>query len=308
MIRDRIRKIVRGSDGLYPLSSKDERILPNDYKGLIVTSDIDRTYLDTSIHSVRGLVRTALEKAEEKRAYNGMVPLYHAFRNGPTEIPRSTPLYFVSASPPQMEEVLREKMDLDGIEVDGLTFKDQIRLMRKGRWRELKKHIVYKLTALLYSRSRRPKDAQIEEVLIGDDSETDAEAYMLYARILEGSISPTGLSYTLEGLGVQDKEQDTILALASRRDASRVKRIYIHCTTQQKPEQLFQHDPMLFAALDSLQLALDAFAQGWIQRDALSKIARDMGPEATQMSLHNTQERTLFPIDFLEEQKAYILS
>jgi len=114
-IRDMLRNVISRSDGLYPLTTTNTRALPEDYRGPVITSDIDRTYLESSIHSLRGLVRTALESAEEKRAFAGMIPLYHALRHGPGETPRQTPLYFVSASPPQMEEVLREKMALDGI-------------------------------------------------------------------------------------------------------------------------------------------------------------------------------------------------
>lgn len=305
-IRDTLRSVISRSDGLYPLTTTNTRALPDDYTGPIITSDIDRTYLESSIHSIRGLVRTALETADQKRAFLGMVPLYRAFRHGPGDASRATPLYFVSASPPQMEEVLREKMAIDGIEVDGITLKDQIKLVFKGRWRELRKHIIYKLTALLLNRSTRPEDAVIDEVLIGDDSETDAEAYLLYTRIVEGAITPDGLGYILEGFGVDGKKRDVLMELASRRDKSRVKRIYIHCTTRRDPAALFAKDPRLISAMDSLQMALDAHQQGWIRREAIREVAWALGRDAAEATLSEAQARQIFDAAYLDEQRRYL--
>lgn len=300
------RRRERRASGLYPLHQSHERIVEPDFRGLVVTSDIDRTYLQTSISSLRGLVRTAFESAEDKRAFAGMIPLYHALHWGPQETSLRVPLYFVSASPPQMEDVLREKMQLDGIHVDGLTFKDQLRLVRKGRIRELKKHIIYKLTALLLNRSLRPTDAHVDEILIGDDSETDAEAYLLYARILEGALSPEGLGFTLEGFGIRGRERDAIMTLASRKDNSRVVRIYIHCTTKHNPMDIFHQDPLLFAALDSLQMGLDAHQRGWIQQDHLRSIAQDLTPEEQRASLEELNKRKLLEESYVQAQRDYL--
>lgn len=300
MIRDLLRHAFSRSNGSYPLFSENQRVLPEDYSGLVITSDIDRTYLASSISSLRGLVRTALEPAHYKRTFTGMSALYRGLRYGPKETSQRTPLYFISASPPQMARVLREKMGIDGIEVDGLTFKDQLGLVRRARVRELKKHVIYKLTALLLNRASRPTGAAIQEVLIGDDSETDAEAYLLYAGILNGSISPEDLAYALQGEGVHRKEKGPILALAERQDKSEVVKIYIHCTTRRDPASLMTTGPNLIAARDSLQIALDALHEGWIQPKYAQRIARELGTEEVETSLQDLLEREILPATFLQ--------
>ena len=73
--------------------------------------DLDRTYLDTEIDSVRGLLRTALESAGEKKVIPGADALLRSLiRHDPDAM-----VCILSGSPRQMRGVLREKLALDGI-------------------------------------------------------------------------------------------------------------------------------------------------------------------------------------------------
>ena len=76
--------------------------------------DLDRTYLDTDIHSVRGLIRTALESASDKRTLPGAAALMRAL----TDADPSSRVFILSGSPTQMRDVLREKLTLDGVRFD----------------------------------------------------------------------------------------------------------------------------------------------------------------------------------------------
>ena len=91
--------------------------------------DLDRTYLDTDIHSGRGLIRTALEGAAQKRALPGSAALIRGLlRTDP-----SAKVFVLSGSPTQMREVLVRKLALDGVRFERLVLKDNLSNIRRGR-------------------------------------------------------------------------------------------------------------------------------------------------------------------------------
>ena len=151
----------------YPLDRTQERSFPSDFSGDLHIWDIDETYLATDIDSLKGMLSVPLDMAVDKRNVAGTDILLRALRRGPdTGGPvRSNPLYFVSASPPQMRRVIQKKMLLDGVEFDGITFKDQLALLRARRVAALKHHVAYKLSALLLNRVELPWDVAFIGVL-----------------------------------------------------------------------------------------------------------------------------------------------
>ena len=100
--------------------------------------DLDKTYLDTDFHSLRGLVRTAIEPAEQKRAVPGARALLTALgeRGGAR-------VYILSGSPVQLREVLEEKLALDGVVYEHLTLKDTLGHIRRGQVRAVKGQFGY---------------------------------------------------------------------------------------------------------------------------------------------------------------------
>jgi hypothetical protein len=295
LIRSILRKLLASRRG-YPLERTDTCLLPEDYEGLVITSDIDKTYLHTSFSSLDGIFRTAVEDAEDKRSIPGMTLLFQALQKGLRPDTPINPLYFVSASPRQMRKVLLQKFQIDGLEVSGLTLKRWGRLMRRARFHELRRHITYKLTALLLNREARPPTARIDEILFGDDSESDAYAYLLYSDIVHQKISLHDLYRKLQILEARDNERDDILRYAQRRDQSNIARIYIHCITRRKPELLNNPpSPLMLAVRNSLQIAIDAHLHHWISRDTVAAIAQQFPPEEREFSLRDAEQRNLFP-------------
>lgn len=160
--------------------------------------DLDKTYLDTDIHSVRGLLRSAFENASQKRTVPGAPALLRALiRFDP--LARVT---VVSGSPTQMRAVLSEKLALDGVRVDDLVLKDNLGNLRRGRMRAVTNQIGYKLPALL--RQRAGGGPATKETLFGDDAEIDALIYSLYADVIAGRISPLDLAYHMARGGAYD--------------------------------------------------------------------------------------------------------
>ena len=74
--------------------------------------DLDKTYLDTTIDSFAGLMRTILERAFNKKNVPGTNTLIQALSNFRFEQrgQKYFPIYFITASPPQMEERISEKI------------------------------------------------------------------------------------------------------------------------------------------------------------------------------------------------------
>lgn len=196
----------------------------SDYEGEVFIWDLDKTYLRSEFSTLRGLIRTAFEPGRNKVAYPGAAALLKTLRRRSDGSLR--PIFFVSASPPQIRERILEKFALDGIELDGIYFKDNLRNFRPGRFNRLREQMGYKLMALLDLRARLPTGAV--EVTFGDDSENDPAVYAVYSEILQGRLRGVRLSRYLEKQGVKPDEA-TKIAWRSRRMPPRppVRRIFI---------------------------------------------------------------------------------
>src|SRR5262249_59879237 len=95
---------------------------------------------------------------------------------------RETRVVFVPASPPQIGNAIRKKLALDGVPYDAIVFKDQLAHLRRGKLRNLREHVGFKLAELLRGRLDAPADAR--ELLFGDDWESDSLIYSLYADVV----------------------------------------------------------------------------------------------------------------------------
>ncbi len=262
--------------GAQPLWRIFDRVLPADYCGVVFTWDIDKTYLATEIHSWRGLLGVPFEFAIDKRDIAGTAALLQALRRGlaPPGLTEQRPILFVSASPPELRRVIMKKMLLDGVEFDGLTFKDQLALVLRGRLGTLREQIGYKLAALLMNRRDLPPDA--DEVLFGDDSESDATIYTLYGDICAGRLRGRPLAEVLARLGVAPPDRARILRLAANlpeRDCVRLA--LINLEVHKRPERFADHGRVA-ACFDSLQAALILRERGLLPLEAVVAVADQM--------------------------------
>jgi hypothetical protein len=265
----------------YPHVRTNDRPLPPDFRGPVDIWDIDKTYLETEFERWRDLVRTAFETAIDKRARPGVVPLLRALRRGAVAGGPRTPLYFVSASPPQLRHVLQGKMLLDAVEWDGMAFKDYRGLLRARRWRELRRHVPYKLTALLEFRREWPPG--VREWLYGDDAETDPLIYSLYAEIRDGSLAGEAIDEALGKADVQPADRRAIRDLAERAQAESppppggsVDGIYIFRVARSPLFDLALF-PRVTPVADALDLARKLEKRGRIGAADVEEVARAMG-------------------------------
>lgn len=163
--------------------------------------DLDKTYLITDTETWRGLLRIPFERGSDKRALPGVAALVKELRRSGEVRGATTSVNFVTASPPQIGRAIREKLSLDGIEVDEVRFKNQIHHLVRGHFNALREHVGFKLSELLLSARAGRREGV--ELLFGDDFESDPLIYSLYADVVEGRLSWEQLQGILDRVGGQ---------------------------------------------------------------------------------------------------------
>jgi len=261
--------------GPVPVARSNHRKLEADFCGELYVWDVDKTYLDSHFHTVKELAGFLIEFAIDKRAIAGAVPLLQALRRGPGSDYAETPLYFVSASPPQLGPVIERKLLLDGVEHDGIAFKDQLTYLRRLRPGQLRNHTSYKLAALLEYWAETPPGARW--TLFGDDAETDADIYSLFADVTAGEVRGDALIERILAAGVPEDEARHVAALAGVRPGREtVERILIHLTEGSQPERFDRFGPRVVACQDFLQCAMVLRAEGRIADRGMIAVAREL--------------------------------
>ena len=256
----------------YPLCRENNRTFPESFDGFVCIWDIDKTYLESDIDSLRGLLKIPFEFAIDKRTVPGADNLLRLLRR-PKGIRRSNGLYFVSASPNQLRHTIERKMLLDAVEHDGITLKNWTAIVRKRTFAKLREQIGYKLSALLLG--RKELAACHREILFGDDSEADALIYTVYADICAGRLRGSFLRSTLLQQGVAHEDAhyvDTLCAPLPERDC--VERIFIHIEKEASVSNFDAWNPRLVACRDTFQMALMLLADDDID-------ASDLAAQAT---------------------------
>ncbi len=233
--------------------------------------DLDKTYLRTEFDTVKDLLKSAMEKASDKRAYPGAGALLRSLRQ--TAMHR---ICIVSGSPSQMRTVLTAKLALDGIEFDEFVLKNNLHNLMRFRFRALRSQVPFKLAALLESRSGIVGDAR--ETLFGDDSEADGVIYSLYADILAGKVEQDDLHRALKAARAYPDQIDRIMALAELTGGSCdcVQRILIHLD-KRSPTARFSHfGARLVPIYNYLQAALVLYADQLIDAKQVLFVVGEM--------------------------------
>jgi hypothetical protein len=239
--------------------------------------DLDKTYLDTRIDSLGGLFSAAVERALAKKN----VPGTHALLKSLSESWQKTynesrfPIFFITASPPQMEERILEKFSLDGLRPLGCFYKDNLQNLRPKRWWRLTKQVGFKLQALLQLRTKLRDD--VKQVLWGDDSESDAVIYNLYSDVCSRRLGGQDLRNVLKSFSVTGEQVDRILMLQSEiPENDPVDRIYINLAIDTDPDYYLKFGRRTLPTSNTFHVALDLFQEGRIKLDDVYSIAQDM--------------------------------
>jgi hypothetical protein len=251
--------------------------------------DLDKTYLRTEFDTVRDLVRTAFERADEKRTNPGAATLLREMARAGVSI------HILSGSPEQMRRRLEDKLRLDGIVWDSFILKPNLQNVLRLRFRAVKDQLGYKLPALLRARTAAG-ETDARETLFGDDAEADAFVYALYADIMAGRAGEELVHAIGErGRVYEDVLEDVIRCVRLVKGTAVVERILIHLEQQTPPGDfaiygtrvvpfynylqaafVVQEDERL-SAQGVLRVATELVTQHRFDGDALARSYHDLG-------------------------------
>ncbi|WP_394836150.1 hypothetical protein LVJ94_04490 [Pendulispora rubella] len=253
--------------------------------------DLDKTYLRTEFDTLRDLVRTALERPDEKRTNPGAATLLREM------VRAGISVHILSGSPEQMRRRLEDKLRLDGITWDSFTLKPNLKNVLKLRFRALRDQLGYKLPALLHARAlldhatklspaRAPEEEASQEgngrvlcreTLFGDDAEADAFVYSLYSDIVSGHVSPETLLEICERGRVYPDVIDRVM-----RDANlivpgeAVERILIHLERQTPPDDFHVYGARAVPFYNYLQAAFVVHEDQRLPADAVLRVGVEL--------------------------------
>jgi hypothetical protein len=239
---------------------------------LVCRWDLDKTYLRSEFDSIRQLLRTAFERAEDKIEVPGVAEVIKGLKAAATRHGRTAQVFFVSASPPQIGRAIREKLALDGVPYDGIVFKDQLRHLRRGRLRYLREHVGFKLGELLRGRLAAPPESR--EILFGDDWESDSLIYSLYADVLAGRVGVGRLETVLRRIRVEPALVDEILGLGARATGiEAVRRIFINLERRTPPATFELFGPRVVPTFNYFQTAAVLGVEGDLDAEDVARVA-----------------------------------
>lgn len=239
--------------------------------------DIDKTYLDTSWASLTDLLRLMIEKPLSKKNVPGTDTLIKMLIEEWQEKSgnRNFPLYFITASPPQMESRISEKLAFDGILPFGCFYKDNLHNLKPSRLWRLTKQVGYKVQALLQLRILL--GSKVSQVLWGDDSESDVVIYNIYSDICARRREGAELRRLLGFFSVTPEQMDLILNLQSQIPVEDpVKKIYINLASDTDPEYYLKFGRRTVPTFNSFQTTLDLFQDQALALPRLVKVGADL--------------------------------
>jgi uncharacterized protein DUF2183 len=274
---------------------------PDSDDQLIYVWDIDKTYLDTKFETFRGLIKTAFEKAFQKVNVPGSASLIRALESTMGK-GQKVPIYFISASPPQIEAKIFQKMRIDGLNPFGIFFKDNLKNFRPRKFKRLKQQVGFKIQALMELRALLKRPAKM--VLFGDDSESDAVVYSLFSDICKRRITAPEINSILEALHVLPEQRARIMQLQSNSEINDpVDKIYINLVADTDPDYYSKFGRRVLATFTTFQAALDLYQDGRIDENSCLMVARDMisnygfSPEELAKSFEDLHKRGFLKAD-----------
>jgi hypothetical protein len=241
--------------------------------------DLDKTYLRTDFDSLRDLVRTALERPDEKRTNPGASTLLREMVRAGIRV------HILSGSPEQMRRRLEDKLRLDGITWDSFTLKPNLQNLLRFRFRAVRDQLGYKLPALLRARSAVGEEgvdgaAPSRETLFGDDAEADAYVYSLYADLAAGRVGEDVLLRVLHRARVyEDVVAETIETARRIEPFDAVERILIHLERQTPPGDFDDYGQRVVPFYNYLQAAFALLEDGRLGADGVLRVAVELVTE-----------------------------
>ncbi|MCC6137358.1 MAG: hypothetical protein IT287_01910 [Bdellovibrionaceae bacterium] len=239
--------------------------------------DLDKTYLDTHWQSIKDLFKVSFTDNFHRNNVPGTGTLVSALKQSWTQKngKGTFPIFFITASPPQMEKKIREKLESDNILPLGIFFKDNLKNLWPGRFWKLRQHVGYKVGSLLYLRTLLKEN--VTQVLWGDDSETDAIIYSLYSDLCSRRLAGDECDKILKNFQVTNEQFTRIeSALAQIPVVDPVEKIYINLAIDTDPEYYLKFGRRMIPSYNALQIALDLYQDGRLSLEHVLQVGKDL--------------------------------
>src|SRR5262249_38111609 len=146
----------------------------------------------------------------------------------------------------------------------GIVFKNQLQQLRRGKLRNPREHVGFKLAALLRGRVDEPPEAR--ELLFRDHWEADSLLYSLYPDVVARRPPPPRPPALLGAVPVDPDLVRDVLALAARaagEDA--VERIFINLERRTPPAVFRLFGPRVVPTFNYFQTACVLAAAGHVE-------------------------------------------
>ena len=235
--------------------------------------DLDKTYLRTEFGTLRELVKTALERPDEKRTNPGAATVMR-------ELARSgSSIHILSGSPEQMRGRLEAKLAIDGVRYASLVLKPNLQNLLRLRFRALRDQLGYKLSALLDARAglQHATGPLPVETLFGDDAEVDGFVYTVYAAIVSRALDLDSVVAICQAGRVYEDTRDRILAAAQAIvQAPAVERILIHLESRTPPSEFDDLGSVVVPFFNYAQAAFVLLADGRLGGDGALRVATEL--------------------------------
>lgn len=239
--------------------------------------DLDKTYLDTHWQSLSDIFKVSFTDNFHSNNVPGTSTLVSALKddwhkkNGEGLFP----IFFITASPPQMEKKIREKLERDKILPLGIFFKDNLKNLWPGSFWKLRQHVGYKVNSLVYLRTLLNEN--VTQVLWGDDSETDAVIYSLYSDLCSRRLAGDEAEKILRHFQVTSEQLLRIQnALAQTAPLDPVEKIYINLAIDTDPEYYLKFGRRMIPSYNALQIALDLYQDDRFSLEHVLQVGNDL--------------------------------
>jgi hypothetical protein len=247
-----------------------------DREPFIARWDLDKTYLRTDFDTLKDLVRTAVERPDQKRTVPGAASLMRELSDAGVTI------HILSGSPEQLRGRIVAKLRLDGVRFESLTLKPNLQNMLRLRFRAIRGQLGYKLPTLLRRRcemptQRAPSGELVAEALFGDDAEADAFVYSLYADVCSGLVDGDQLGAIMRaGQCYEDDIADTLRFASYIVPGDVVQRILIHLERQTTPSEFDRFGHRVVPFYNYLQAAFVLHEDGRLSARSVLRVAQDL--------------------------------
>ncbi len=166
-------------------------VLPAKDRGPVLVSDVDKTYLESTIRSPRDIVRMLARPGETRRPLPGMP----ALTAGLTRWPEGIPLVFLSGTPFFFKRSLEDRFCRDGLKLAGLFLRppsppieERFSTAELARFLDSLHHqFGFKVLTILQLLADLPDN--VELLLWGDNNQHDPHVYGTISGWLDGTLS-----------------------------------------------------------------------------------------------------------------------